>query len=737
MHRRLFNGCFSSFNPKTNMYRQPLQLIVFLWLSLMASFTATAQQKLLTMEDAFMNSSLSPANLRRLNWVPGTNDYSYVSDKMDQLMRGSVRENARPVLSLADLNAALEKAGTGKVANVNGLEWLNANEVVLKQNGTVFRYNPQTKAGQVFYRLDAAAENPDFAPNHQRVAYTKAQNLFISQPGKENQQITQENNPAIMNGQAAHRSEFGISKGTFWSPSGNSLAFYRMDQTMVTDYPLVDISAVPAKLNNIKYPMAGGKSHHVTVGVYNVASGKTVFLKTGEPAEQYLTNLTWSPDEKSIYLAVVNRAQNHMWLNQYDAATGAFVKTLFEEQNEKWVEPEHPMYFVPNHPDQFVWISERDGFDHLYLYSTNGKLIRQLTKGDWVVTDLVGFDKNGREAYYTSTAESPLERHFYAAELSTGRTGRLTQGSGVHNITFSPTGQFFIDNYSSPATPRTIRILDTDAGKITKTLLVAPNPLEGYALGETTVFPIKAEDGTTDLFCRMITPPNFDEKKKYPVVVYVYGGPHAQMITNGWLGGSNLWMQLMAQKGYIVFTLDNRGSADRGRAFEQAIFRQVGVPEVSDQMQGVAYLKGLPYVDANRLGVHGWSYGGFMTTSLMLKKPGVFKVGVAGGPVIDWRLYEVMYTERYMDTPQENPQGFEQANLLNQVKNLKGKLLMIHGTVDDVVVWQHSQSFLKKAVDEGVLLDYFVYPGHPHNVGGKDRVHLYKKVTEYFDEHLK
>jgi dipeptidyl-peptidase-4 len=719
-----------------NMTKKQTTLVALLWLALLSSLTVSAQQKLLTMEDAFRNPNLSPANLRQLTWVPGTNDYSYFNDKNDQLLRGSARESARPVLTISEVSAALAKVGGAALTGLNGLEWLNSNELLINQPGTLFRYNLQTKTAQPFYKLDAAAENLDFAPNHQRVAYTKAQNLFISQPGAENKQITQETNPAIVNGQAAHRSEFGITKGTFWSPGGNSLAYYRMDQTMVTNYPLVDVSEVPAKLNNIKYPMAGGKSHHVTVGVYNVATGKTIFLKTGEPAEQYLTNLTWSPDEKSIYLAVVNRAQNHLWLNQYDAASGAFVKTLFEEQNEKWVEPEHPLYFVPGKPDQFVWISERDGFDHLYLYHTKGQLIRQLTKGEWVVTDLVGFDKTGREVYYTSTAESPLERHFYAAELSTGRTGRLTQGSGVHNISFSPTGQYFIDNYSSPVTPRTIRILDTDAGKVTRTLLVAQNPLQEYSLGETTIFPIKAEDGT-DLFCRMITPPNFDEKKKYPVVVYVYGGPHLQMINNSWLGGSNLWMQHMAQKGYIVFSLDNRGSADRGRAFEQAIFRQAGVAEVSDQMKGVDYLKSLPYVDASRLGVHGWSYGGFMTTSLMLKQPGVFKVGVAGGPVIDWRLYEIMYTERYMDTPQENPQGYEQVNLLNHVKNLKGKLLMIHGTVDDVVVWQHSQAFLKKAVDEGVLLDYFVYPGHPHNVGGKDRVHLYKKVTEYFDEHLK
>jgi len=721
------------------MQTTALNKLFLVWLLALLAFPAMAQQKQLTTEDAFLNPSLQPANLRQLTWVPGTNEYSFVQPgpdgKLNQLQRGSVQGSARTILTATQLSNGLEKAGADKVTSVSGLQWLNANEVTVNQSGQLYRYNLQNHSAQAFYKIDPAAENVDLAPNKQRVAFTKGNNLFISGPGEENKQITHETNPEIMNGQAAHRSEFGITKGTFWSPSGGKLAFSRMDQTMVTDYPLVNISPLPATVNNIKYPMAGGKSHHVTIGIYHTRTGQTIFLKTGEPAEQYLTNLTWSPDERHVYLAVVNRAQNHMWLNQYDAATGALVKTLFEEQNDKWIEPEHDLTFVPGKPDQFIWFSERDGFDHLYLYNTNGQLIRQLTQGSWVVKDLLGFSPDQKEAFYTSTADSPLERHLYAVTLSNGRTRKLSQGSGVHNITLSPTGQFFLDNYSSPVTPRTIRLLNTNDGKVAKTLLVAPNPLQEYQLGETTIFPIKGEDGT-DLYCRLITPPNFDEQKKYPVVVYVYGGPHVQLVNNSWLGGSNLWMQQMAQKGYIVFTLDSRGSADRGRAFEQAIFRQAGNAELQDQMKGVEYLKSLPFVDASRMGVHGWSYGGFMTTSLMLKRPDVFKVGVAGGPVIDWRYYEIMYTERYMDTPQENPDGYFQANLLNHVKNLKGKLLMIHGTVDDVVVWQHSLAFVKKAVDEGILLDYFVYPGHPHNVSGKDRVHLYRKVTQYFDDFL-
>ncbi len=717
------------------IFSNRLKGLAFTFLMAAASLQVQAQDKMLTMEDAIINPALQPENLRQLSWVAGTDDFTYVKD--NTLIRGSAKSTKhKTILTVDKLSVALQAAGGKEVKNFPGVQWKDANTFIVDAQGKIFNYNLKTDKATIVTTYATDAENAELDPTKQRVAYTKGNNLYVSLPGTADVAVTNEKNEAIVNGQAAHRSEFGISKGTFWSPTGKNLAFYRMDQTMVTDYPLVDVAPLPAKQNNIKYPMAGGKSHHVTVGVYNTATKQTTFLKTGEPAEQYLTNITWSPDEKHIYVAVVNRDQNHMKLNQYDAATGEFVKTLLEEKHEKYVEPEKGLYFVPGKSNQFVRVSERTGFDHLYLYDTNGKEIRTLTKGDWMVTDVLGFSKDGKKLYYSSTAESPLERHFYSVDLSNGKSTRLSQGSGMHNATLSPNGNYILDNYSSQVTPRKIWVINSKDGKVAQTLLTAKNPVADYALGETTIFPIKADDGT-DLYTRMITPPNFDKTKKYPVVVYVYGGPHLQLVTNSWLGGANLWMHLMAQKGYIVFTLDPRGTSGRGLEFEQETFRQLGTVELADQLRGVEYLKSLPYVDANRMGMHGWSFGGFMTTSMMLKSPDTFKVGVAGGPVIDWKYYEVMYTERYMDSPEQNPEGYENANLLNHVKNLKGKLLMIHGTVDDVVVWQHSLAFIKKAVDEGILLDYFVYPGHPHNVRGKDRVHLMRKVTQYLDDNLK
>ena len=504
---------------------------------------------------------------------------------------------------------------------------------------------------------------------------------------------------------------------------------------MVTDYPLVDISYTPARLKNIKYPMAGQASHHVTIGIYEIKSGKTVWLKTGEPLDQYLTCLTWSPDEKYFYVAHLNRDQNYLQLKKYDGSTGEVIKILFEEKNDKYVEPLNPLYFLPDSNDKFLWFSQRDGYNHLYLYSTDGKLIRQVTKGNWVITSFDGFDKSGKNIFITATKESPLDRDVYKVNLEDGDIQKISQVPGIHHVFPSSRNDYYIDSYTNTSTPRIVNLLNNHF-KVIKNLLTSDNPLKDYSIGKARIFSIKNDEGI-ELYCRMITPPDFDSTKKYPVIVYVYGGPHAQEVTNTF--GMNkyfLWFYLMSQKGFVIFTLDNRGSANRGLEFEQAIFRRLGTIEIKDQMTGVNYLKSLPYIDGNRLGVYGWSYGGFMTTSLMLRTNNTFKVGACGGAVIDWKYYEVMYTERYMDTPQTNPEGYKESSLLNYVQNLKGKLLLVHGTSDPTVVWQNTLAFAKKAADLNIPLDYFPYVGHGHGVTGIDALHLSNKITNYFIDNL-
>jgi dipeptidyl-peptidase-4 len=538
---------------------------------------------------------------------------------------------------------------------------------------------------------------------------------------------------------SVHRDEFGINKGTFWSNSGTQLAFYRMDQSMVTDYPIINWTERPAKAEIIKYPMAGDKSHHVTVGVYNSSTQSTVWLKTGEPAEQYLTNIAWSPDDKFIFIAVLNRGQNHMWLNQYDAATGNFIKTLFEETDNKYVEPLVPMQFVKNNPGQFIWQSNRDGWNHLYLYDINGNLLKQLTKGNWEVLDVKGFDTKGENLFYTSTEISPINKNLSVLNLKTGLTKSITTLPGVHTTQVSNDGTSVLDVFSTSTNPRTSQLIDIKKMLTVKPkiLLQADNPLKDHATGELSLFTINNNAGDS-IFCRLYKPTNFSSNNKYPVIVYWYGGPHAQMILNNWNGGAgDYWFQYMAERGYVVFTIDTRGSDNRGKAFEQSIFRKAGEVQMDDMMAAVKFLSEQSYVDKDRMGLFGWSYGGFMTTDFMLNHPGVFKAAVAGGPVMDWQYYEIMYGERYMDTPQENPEGYAATNLINQAGKLKGKLLLIHGLQDPVVVQQHSVNFVKACVDAGTQVDYMIYPGHEHNVMGRDRAHLYQKVTDYFMEHLK
>ena len=571
-------------------------------------------------------------------------------------------------------------------------------------------------------------------------ALLKDDNLFIrNADGREKEVGNHDGSREIVYGQAVHRNEFGIEKGTFWSPDGKKLAFYRMDQSMVTDYPQVDLFERVAKHTPDKYPMAGMTSHKVTIGIADVVAdsdGKSVYLNVGDPTDRYFTNIQWAPDGKSIYLFEVNRDQNHTSLDQYSVETGEKMRTLYEEKDEKYVEPLHPISFLPWDKEKFLLWSQKDGYMHLYLMNTEGRMLKQLTKGAFVVSKIAGFCQKTKSVIILSNEIHPLQMNFFAVNIETGKRTLIDSGRGVHSGTLSESGLYLLDSYSEPDIPHNIDIVNTQNKKRVN-YLTAANPWAGYKIPQYLSGSIKAADGITDLYYRMVRPADFDASKKYPTVVYVYGGPHAHNVDARWLWASRSWETYMAQKGYIIFILDNRGSENRGKDFEQVTFRHLGQEEMKDQMCGVEYLKSLPYVDADRLGVHGWSYGGFMTISLMTNYPDVFKVGVAGGPVIDWKWYEVMYGERYMDTPESNPEGYAQASLLNKAKNLKGRLQIITGMNDPTVVPQHCLMFLNACSEAGTQPDFFAYPGEGHNMMGHKSVHLHQRITQYFEDYLK
>ena len=604
--------------------------------------------------------------------------------------------------------------------------------------------------------------NFDFCKENGYMAYTIGNDLYVAHErdfsSMVNPKVTgnQQQEKDVVYGQAVHRNEFGIMKGTFWSPKGTYLAFYRMDQSMVTDYPQVNTTARIAELVPDKYPMAGMTSHKVTVGIYNVKDGKTIYLQAGDPTDRYFTNISWGPDEKSIFVIELNRDQNHAQLVQYDAVSGQKIGVLYEEKHARYVEPQHPLIFLPWDDSQFIYQTQRDGFNHLYLMDTKTKLKGEwktgkdsedqyceylktipLTEGNWLVQDVLGFNTSRKEIIIASTEISPLQTNIFSLNVKNGKRTLIGMEDGTHQAKLSASGTYLIDYFTSNNVPREISILPT-TGKKGTTLFTATDPLkENYKLPEITVGTIKAADGETDLYYRLIKPVNFDPNKKYPAIIYVYGGPHAQMIHNTRFYDARGWDLYMAQQGYVMLTVDNRGSDNRGIKFENCTFRHLGAEEMKDQVQGAKFLQSLPYVDADKIGVHGWSFGGFMTTNLMLTYPDIFKVGVAGGPVIDWQFYEVMYGERYMDTPQANPEGYKESNLRLKAGNLKGRLEVIIGGMDPTCVPQHSISFLRACIDAGTHPDFFIYPEDGHNMMGRDRVHLHEHITRYFLDHLK
>lgn len=717
-------------------------------LAMLTIMTGYAQQREFTLED------LNFGGNNYHNMVPKNR---YLTWWGDQLVRLDVEEcstvdkktgKEKPLFTVDDINKWAEtKDDSDKIRHLMYASFPYPGKPLVLVSRKNERLLIDFKAKKTEWKQRAEGEtHADWNAKSRAVAFIKDDNLYVTDAQGNTRQLTKDGSHDIVYGQSVHRDEFGIYKGTFWSNDGQKLAFYRMDQSMVTDYPLVNIDTRVATELPTKYPMAGETSHKVTVGVYDLKTGKTVYLKAGDPTDRYFTNIAWSPANEAVYMIELNRDQTDMELVKYDASTGEKLSTLYKEHHDKYVHPVNPITFLPWDADKFILQSEKDGYNHLYLFNTKGEQLKQITSGKWVVLDLIGFTSKPGEVLILSTESSPIQNNIYKVNVETGKRTLLDNGRGCHANTYgggghrypmlSASGRYAFDSYSEPDVPRCIDIIDIEKEK-GYSYFKADNPWTGYNVPEYSCGTIKAADGVTDLYYRMVKPVNFDPNKKYPTVVYVYGGPGVRNVEARWHYASRSWETYMAQKGYLLFILDNRGSSDRGRDFEQATFRHLGVEEMKDQLKGVEYLKSLEYVDTTRMGVHGWSYGGFMTTSLMTTYPDVFKVGVAGGPVIDWKWYEVMYGERYMDTPQANPDGYAETSLINKAKNLKGKLQIIIGTDDPTVVPQHALSFIKKCNEVGTQPDFYVYPGEGHNMMGHQSVHLHERITQYFEDYLK
>ena len=703
--------------------------------SIMATTPISAQElKQFTLEDL----NFGGENYRK--FIP---ERLYTTWWGDQLMYQDVEESGlidmktgkkRALFTLDDING---KTDGEKVRTLQRVSFPYPDKTLaLVQSKTTRMLFDWSKCEVVWKQTCEGETETHWNKTSRTSAYVKDNQLWITNAEGKTKQLTTDGSREIVYGQAVHRNEFGIEEGIFWAPDGNRFAFYRMDQSMVTDYPQVNTFERVATYEPDKYPMLGMTSHKVTVGIYDCTNGNIQYLKAGDPTNRYFTNIAWSPDSKTVYMFELNRLQNDCQLVSYDATSGNKLKELYREKSDKYVEPMHPIVFLPWDSKQFVMQSQKEGYNHLYIYNIGTGAIRQLTKGNFVVEDFCGFNTKNKSVIIATNEANPIQRNIYTVDVKSGKRKSLDNGRGCHNASLSKSGQWIVDMYSEPDVPRNYDLVATANAKSLR-LLTSKDPWEGYQQPIFESGSIKAADGTTDLYWRMVKPADFDASKKYPTVVYVYGGPHAHNVEASWHWYSRSWETYMAQKGYIVFILDNRGSENRGLEFEQATWHKLGKVEMLDQMKGVDYLKSLPYVDANRLGVHGWSYGGFMTISLMTNYPDVFKVGVAGGPVIDWRWYEVMYGERYMGTPDTNKEGIEACSLIPMAKNLKGKLQIIIGMNDPTVVPQHALSFIDACTEAGTQPDFFVYPGEGHNMVGHKSVHLHERITQYFEDYLK
>ena len=700
-------------------------------MALTATIPAAAQQpqgKLLTMEETILSRELSPASYP-VRWVAQSDSYSITDGTA--IVAVNARSGKRStVITLEELNRLL--SADFKAFPAYSFE--DENTLVVISNGVRSTIDLRRSSIVASSRVPEGVANLTRQPGKGgRYAYTRANNLYYFD-GENEHAVTEYEDRSIVCGQSVSRNEFGITGGIFFAPDASKIAFYRKDESRVTDFPLVDITTRTGSLRNIQYPMNGMASERVDLGIYDIATARTVYLTvTDFDEERYLTNITWAPDAKHIYVQVLDRRQKNMHLNMYDVTTGRLVKQLLTEHNDRFVEPQYPLVFLRNDPSRFIYTTDnRDGYYNLYLCDHEGN-VKRLTATD---ADVRYVAQNGRYVYYTSAEVSPVENHLFKVDIITGRSTRLTPDEGWHNVSVSHSGRYFLDDYSSLRVPRIVEMRSTE-NRLSRELFRAPDPTEGYAYADIELGTVKSADGKYDNYYRLIKPLGFDPAKKYPAILYVYGGPHSQMVRNSYQAQLRRWEMYMAQRGYVVFVMDNRGTSNRGAEYEKAIHKQCGQCEMQDQMAGMKWLMSHPWVDRDRIGVHGWSYGGYMTISLMTNYPDVFKVGVAGGPVIDWKWYEVMYGERYMETPETNAEGFEKVSLLNRAADLKGKLLICQGAMDGTVVWQHSLNFVRKCIESNVQVDYFPYPLAEHNVFGKDAVHLHNKISDYFEQYLK
>lgn len=712
----------------------------------------------LPLERIYASPALDGKSTRALKWSPDSTRVTYLQGREDNfrqldLWEYNIEDGKHRMLvdstklfsgkeELSDEEKARRERMRLRASGIVSYKWSEDGKALLfPAGGDLYYYDIHAKSSRKLTDTPEYETDIRFSPKGNYVSFIREQNLYVLEiaSGKTTQ-LTKDGKDTIKYGMAEFvaQEEMGRMTGYWWAPDESRIAFTRTDESGVQEAVRNEIYAEEIKLYNQRYPYAGTPNATVELAVYNLNDGKTQWLDMGKEKDFYLTRAKWAEDSRTLSYQWQDRELQKLELRFYDSQKQT-TKTVVTETSESWVNLHNSLYFLKD-KKHFIWASERDGFNHLYLYRNDGKLVRQLTQGDWMVDELRGVDEKAGKVYFSGRADTPLEGHLYVTGLfKSASIKRITEGNGSHGATLSEDHRFFIDFSSSPKRPWSTALRHIDGKLLTwfeKNEVNKDHPLAPYIDGfvQGSIGQLKAEDGQS-MYYKLYKPKNIKPGQKLPVIVYVYGGPGAQLVKNTW--GGNYYIQYLVQQGFVVFQLDNRGSEGRGVAFESPIHRRLGEIEVQDQVAGVKYLRSLDFVDGERIGIYGHSYGGYMTLMAMFKAGDYFKAGVSGAPVTDWGLYDTYYTEKYLDHPKYNADGYEASGVFPYAKNLKGDLLIYHGMADDNVLFTNATKLFKVLQDEGLPFEMMTYPGAKHSMHGeKTKVHLYRTITNFFKRTL-
>jgi dipeptidyl-peptidase-4 len=733
-----------------------------------AAQTQTVAPKQLTVERIYGTPSLSGRLTEGIEWAPDGTRFSYFEDgpqtkgapelwTMDaatgqrkQLVRSDVLRSAiQP-----QKESAIQTTGLGRVEEPLYLWAPDGRSLLFIGTDSLAVLTLDTMAVKQIVSGNEDLADAKFSPDGKWVSFVRAENLWVvNMATGQAKPLTTGGNEALLKGQLdwVYPEELDSSTAYWWSRDSTKIAYYEMNEGPVSQYPIMDMSTPTGALEFTRYPQAGQANPIVRVGVVAVRAAETGrasegavpetrWMDSGADTNVYIPRVDWLADSKRVAIQRLNRAQNRLDLLFCDAETGAS-QTIATQTDQYWINISDDLYFFSD-GKRFLWSSEQSGFRHYYLYDISGKQLEQITSGDWSITGSGGFgpsaasqpavDEARGHIYFISNKDNVTESQLYRVSIADHTVTQITRGAGTHDVVIAPRTFSFVDTFSNTASPPRQDLYRADGTHVAAINENEVPELADYHLSPVEFLNVTASDGTK-LYAMMIKPPDLSPSKKYPVLIAVYGGPEAQQVRNAWGGANFLWHQMMAQKGYIIFTLDNRGSYNRGHAFETPVFHHFGRVELEDQLAGVNYLKSLPYVDGSRIGIWGWSYGGYMTLYAMTHAPDVFKAGVSVAPVSDWRLYDTIYTERYMGLPQENPDGYRDSSPVNQASRLSGKLMLVHGTGDDNVHFANTSEMLNELIDaDRYPAAVMVFPGRGHPIADRNaRVELFERITQF------